>query len=40
MLAALGFMGFRNIHRMNGLKNRGGLCANAVAAATLRSADL
>lgn len=34
MLAALGFMGFRNIHRMNGLKNWGGLCANAVAAAT------
>jgi uncharacterized membrane protein YfcA len=32
-LAALGFMGFRNIHRMNGLKNWGGLCANAVAAA-------
>ena len=34
MLAALGFMGFRNIHRMNGLKNWGGLCANAVAAVT------
>ena len=34
MLAAFGFMGFRNIHRMNGLKNWGGLCANAVAAAT------
>lgn len=33
MLAALGFMGFRNIHRMNGLKNWGGLCANAIAAA-------
>lgn len=32
LLAALGFMGFRNIHRMNGLKNWGGLCANAVAA--------
>jgi uncharacterized membrane protein YfcA len=31
MLAALGFMGFRNIHRMNGLKNWGGLCANALA---------
>lgn len=34
MLAALGFMGFTNIHRMNGLKNWGGFCMNAVAAAT------
>lgn len=34
MLAALGFMGFTNIHRMNGLKNWGGLCINAVAAIT------
>jgi hypothetical protein len=34
MLAALGFMGFSNIHRMNGLKNWGGLCANFVAAVT------
>jgi len=33
MLAALGFMGLGNIHRMNGLKNWGGLCMNAVAAA-------
>jgi uncharacterized membrane protein YfcA len=32
MLAALGFMGLNNIHRMNGLKNWGGLCLNAVAA--------
>lgn len=32
MLAALGFMGLANIHRMNGLKNWGGLCINAVAA--------
>ena len=32
MLAALGFMGLVNIHRMNGLKNWGGLCMNAVAA--------
>ncbi|MEO7086940.1 MAG: sulfite exporter TauE/SafE family protein [Gemmatimonadaceae bacterium] len=32
MLAALGFMGMSNIHRMNGLKNWGGLCMNAVAA--------
>lgn len=34
MLAALGFMGFTNIHRMNGLKNWGGLCMNLVAAGT------
>ena len=34
MLAALGFMGLTNIHRMNGLKNWGGLCMNAVAAVT------
>jgi uncharacterized membrane protein YfcA len=34
MLAALGFMGFKNIHRMNGLKNWGGFCMNLVAAAT------
>jgi uncharacterized membrane protein YfcA len=32
-LAALGFMGFTNIHRMNGLKNWGGFCMNFVAAA-------
>jgi len=32
MLAALGFMGLTNIHRMNGLKNWGGLCMNGVAA--------
>ncbi len=40
MLAALGFMGFRNIHRMNGLKNFGGMCANAVAAATFAISGL
>jgi uncharacterized membrane protein YfcA len=34
MLAALGFMGFTNIHRMNGLKNWGGLCINVTAATT------
>jgi uncharacterized membrane protein YfcA len=34
MLAALGFMGLSNIHRMNALKNWGGLCINAVAAVT------
>jgi hypothetical protein len=33
-LAALGFMGFTNIHRMNGLKNWGGFCMNLVAAIT------
>lgn len=34
MLAALGFMGFTNIHRMNGLKNWGAFCMNLVAAVT------
>jgi uncharacterized membrane protein YfcA len=34
MLAALGFMGFENIHRMNGLKNWGAFCMNLVAALT------
>lgn len=32
MLAGLGLMGLTNIHRMNGLKNWGGLCMNFVAA--------
>ena len=32
-LASLGFFGFTNIHRMNGLKNWGGFCMNLVAAA-------
>lgn len=32
MLAALGFLGFTNIHRMNGLKNWGAFCINGVAA--------
>lgn len=40
MLAALGMMGFRNIHRMNGLKNFGGVCANGVAAATFVTSGL
>lgn len=40
MLAALGFMGFTNIHRMNGLKNWGGLCMNVVAAATFAFSGL
>jgi uncharacterized membrane protein YfcA len=34
MLAALGLMGFTNIHRMNGLKNWGAVCTNGVAAGT------
>ena len=33
MLAALGLMGFTNIHRMNGLKNWGAVCMNVIAAA-------
>jgi len=40
MLAALGFMGFTNIHRMNGLKNWGGLCTNLMAAATFTFSGL
>jgi uncharacterized membrane protein YfcA len=40
MLAALGFMGFTSIHRMNGLKNWGGLCINAVAAVTFSLSGL
>jgi uncharacterized membrane protein YfcA len=31
MLAALGFMGLTNIHRMNGLKNWGAMCINGAA---------
>jgi uncharacterized protein len=31
MLAVLGFLGLTNIHRMNGLKNWGGMCINGVA---------
>jgi uncharacterized membrane protein YfcA len=33
ILAVLGFMGFTDIHQMNGLKNWSGLCINFVAAA-------
>jgi uncharacterized membrane protein YfcA len=40
MLAALGLMGLTNIHRMNGLKNWGGLCFNAVAAITFAFSGL
>jgi uncharacterized protein len=40
MLAALGLMGLTNIHRMNGLKNWGGLCFNAVAAVTFAFSGL
>ena len=34
MLAALGFLGLTNIHRMNALKNFAAICINGVAAAT------
>ena len=34
MLAALGFVGLSNIHRMNGLKNFAAVCINGVAALT------
>jgi uncharacterized membrane protein YfcA len=40
MLAALGLMGLTNIHRMNGLKNWGGLCMNAVAAGMFAFSNL
>jgi uncharacterized membrane protein YfcA len=40
MLAAFGFMGLSNIHRMNGLKNWCGLCMNAVAAAIFAFSSL
>ena len=34
MLAALGFLGLTNIHRMNGIKNVAAICINGVAALT------
>jgi uncharacterized membrane protein YfcA len=40
MLATLGFAGFTNIHQMNGLKNWGGLCMNAVAAITFAFSEI
>lgn len=40
MLAVLGLMGLTNIHRMNGLKNWGGLCFNAVASITFAFSGL
>jgi uncharacterized protein len=40
MLAVLGYLGFTNIHRMNGLKNWGGLCINAAAAVTFALSSL
>ena len=40
MLASLGFMGFANIHRMNGLKNWGGFCMNFVAAITFAASGI
>lgn len=33
MLAAFGYLGFRNIHHMNALKNLNAVCINAVASA-------
>jgi uncharacterized membrane protein YfcA len=39
MLAALGLMGLTNIHQMNGLKNWGALCFNAVAAMLFVATD-
>jgi uncharacterized membrane protein YfcA len=40
MLAALGFMGLTNIHRMNGLKNWGATCMNATGAAVFAFTSL
>lgn len=40
MLATLEMMGHRNIHRMNGLKNWGGLCINVVAASLFIAAGV
>lgn len=40
MLATLELMGHRNIHRMNGLKNWGGICMNAVAAGLFLAAGI
>ncbi len=40
MLAALGIMGFSNIHRMNGMKNWGGFCMNLVAATAFAASGI
>ncbi len=40
MLAALGFMGFMNLHRMNGLKNWGGFCMNLVASISFAASGI
>ena len=40
MLAALGIMGFTNLHRMNGLKNWGGFCMNVVAAVSFGASGI
>ncbi|MGQ0764533.1 MAG: sulfite exporter TauE/SafE family protein [Gemmatimonadota bacterium] len=40
VLAMLGFLGFRNIHRMNGLKSFAGMCTNLVAAATFAASGI
>jgi len=38
MLAALGLLGLRDIHRMNGLKNLAAVCINGLAAITFAAA--
>ncbi|HTR78694.1 MAG TPA: sulfite exporter TauE/SafE family protein [Gemmatimonadaceae bacterium] len=40
MLGAFGLMGLTNIHRMNGLKNWGGACMNAIAAVIFAASGL
>jgi hypothetical protein len=40
MLATLGAMGLTGIHRMNGLKNWGGMCMNGVAAVAFAASGL
>ncbi len=40
MLAALGFLGVRGIHRQNGVKNFAAVCINGVAAITFASLGL
>jgi len=40
MLAVLGFLGFTDIHQMNGLKNWGGTCINFVAAAMFAASGI
>ena len=40
MLATLGAMGLTGIHRMNGLKNWGGMCMNGIAAVAFAASGL